>query len=422
MAVNFSVIGGGSIFSPELIDLIARDIDVFGEVNIRFMDIDIERQKIVGGLCEKIIKKREVPIHIRYTDTYETTIEDCDYLLLQFRVGGEDARIKDELLGKKYKIPFVETVSVCGIATFLRSYYEVEKIAKIITQKAPNAWVLNFANPAELIAEALYRCGVKNVIGVCNASTRLLQFLRPKMGFGENDNFYMNWRGLNHLAVVDSFILNGKEILPDILNCLEDYESDRTPFPARMCKQLGYLPNQYFQYYYLERRIIEKEQNADQVRSEIVKEINAKLLREYQNVDYVPEDLSKRGGSGYSKTVIETIISLYKGDNKIHYLVTQNKGAIPELSYEAFVEVPCVVNKNRVLPIAAGKLPKTASPLICTMKDFETRLLEAAKERDKQKLYQSMIIHPLIKCDCIAQPLMEDIIKENRNYIPESFL
>lgn len=422
MAVNFSIIGGGSIFSPELVDLIAQNIDIFGRVNIKLMDIDEKRQRVVGGLCERIAEKSKADIRIQYVPTYEEAIEECDYLLLQFRIGGEDLRIQDELLGKKYRIPFVETVSVCGVSTFLRSYYEIEKIAEIVKTKAPGAWVLNFANPAELIAEALYRCGVKNVIGVCNASTRLLQFLRMKMKFGEEDNFYMNWRGLNHLAVVDSFLLNGEEILPQILDSLENYESDRTPFPAHLCRQLGYLPNQYFQYYYLERDIIEKEQKASKVRSQIVKEINAELLAEYKKIDYVPKELTKRGGSGYSKTVIETIISLHKGDNRIHYLVTQNKGAVTELPYDGFVEVPCVVNKNRVLPVAVEKLPEAAAPLIITMKAFETMLLQAAAERDKLKLYRSLMIHPLINCDSVAGPLLEDILEENRAYIPKDFI
>lgn len=420
--VRFGIIGGGSIFSPELVDLIAQDIDVFDQVQIRFMDIDQERQAIVGGLCERIVEKRKVPIQIQYTNTYEETVQDCDYILVQFRVGGEDQRICDELLGKKYKIPFVETVSVCGIATFLRTYYEIEKLAAVIKEKAPNAWVLNFANPAGLAAEAFYRCGIKKVVGVCNASTRLLQFLRPKMHFSETDHVFMNWRGLNHLTVVDSFLLNGQEILPDILKDLADYESDRTPFPARMCKQLGFLPNQYFQYYFLRRAIIEKEQKADQVRSQVVKEINAKLLEEYKEIDYVPQGLTQRGGSGYSKTVIETICSLHVGDNKIHYLVTKNQGAIPQLPYEGFVEVPCVVNQNCVQPVASGALPDAAAPLICGMKAFETMLLEAAKKRDKNKLYQSLMIHPLIGCDCIAQPLMEEILLENKSYLPEQLM
>ncbi|MEW4412696.1 6-phospho-beta-glucosidase [Clostridium sp. AN503] len=419
--IKFGVIGGGSIFSPELVDLIAKETGNFGEVHIRFMDIDKKRQAVVGDLCERIVFKTNAPVFISYVDSYEEVIDGCDYLLIQFRVGGEDARIDDELLGKKYHIPFVETVSVCGIATFLRTYYEIEKIAAIILEKAPHAWVLNFANPAELVAQSLSACGVTKVIGVCNASTRLMGFLKEKIGFSEDDSCFMSWRGLNHLTVVDSFQLNGKEILPEILDSLEDYESDRTPFPALLGRELGYLPNQYFQYYFLERELVTKEQAAIQVRSQLVKEINAELLEQYECVNYVPEALTKRGGYGYSKTVVDVIRSLQTGDNRTHYIVTKNLGAIPDLPYESFVEVPCVVNKNLVRPIACGKLPATAAPIISTMKAFENTLIDAAVHRSRRELLMSMMIHPLIGDFSLAKPLMDDILGHNAAYLPAEF-
>jgi len=420
--IHFGIIGGGSIFSPELIDLLTKELDVFGELDIKFMDIDKPRQAVVGGLCERIIDNQgdriSDLIHISYVDTYEEAIAGSDYILIQFRVGGEDARIADELLGKKYKIPFVETVSVCGIATYLRSYPEVEKIAALINELAPDAWVLNFANPAELIAESFSRLGVRHVVGVCNASTRLLMDLREQMGFPQDADLYMNWRGLNHLTVIDSFRVNGEEKMSTILSKIGDYETDKIPFPAEMCRRFGFLPNQYFQYYYLKRDIIAKEQKAENVRSQIVKEINAKLLKQYEKTSEVPADLTKRGGSGYSKTVVEVILSLHTGDRKVHYIVTQNKGSITELPYDSFVEAPCVVDKNAVMPIACEKLPDIAAPLIRTMKAFETKLIEAALEQDLNKLYGSMMIHPLLGSHDLVNPLMAEILEKNKSYLP----
>lgn len=418
---NFGIIGGGSIFSPELVYMIVENIDKFGTVNIKFMDTNKERQSIVGSFCERIIKKSQANINIEYVDTYEEAIKNCDYILIQFRVGGEDARIEDEFAGKKHKIPFVETISVCGVSTFLRTYYEIEKIARIIKEKSPNAWVLNFANPAGLITESLYKLGVKKVVGVCNASTRLLEFLKEKYKFDDNDEIYMNWRGLNHLTVVDKFNLNGKDIMPKILSELKDYESDRIPFSADMCRKLGYLPNQYFQYYYLERDAIEKEQKSEKTRAEIVKEINSDLLDLYKTIDYIPKELSERGGSGYSKTVIEVILSLHTNNKKIHYVITKNNGALTELPFDSFVEVPCVINKNRVTPLACEKLPSVANPLIYTMKLYEIKLTEGVMERDLDKIYNSMIINPLIRCDSVVKPLLEDILKINKEYIPRCF-
>lgn len=420
--VDFGVIGGGSIFSPELVDLITRELDVLGSVHIRFMDVDRHRQSVTGGLCERIVKRKEAElpgrIGISYVDTYEEVIEGSDYILIQFRVGGEDARIEDELLGKKYQIPFVETVSVCGVAAFLRTYTQLEKVAELINRLAPEAWVLNFANPAGLIAEALSKLGVKNVIGVCNASTRLLQFLKPKLGFDDKAELFMNWRGLNHLTVVDRFLVNGQEMMPAIMEGLRDYETDRIPFPAEMCRRLGFLPNQYFQYYYLRREIVEKEQAAERVRAQIVKEINAGLLKQYETMDEVPEELAERGGSGYSKTVMEVIISLHSGDRKIHYIVARNRGAIRELPYDSFVELPCVAGRNAVLPVACERLPDTVASLICAVKAYEIKLIEAAMERDINKLYKSMMIHPLLGSYDLVKQLIGEILEKNRMYLP----
>ena len=158
-----------------------------------------------------------------------------------------------------------------------------------------------------------------------------------------------------------------------------------------------------------------------QVRSQLVKEINAELLGQYEYVNYVPEALTKRGGYGYSKTVVDVIRSLQIGDNQTHYIVTKNLGAIPDLPYESFVEVPCVVNKNLVRPIACGKLPATAAPLISAMKAFENALIEAAVTRSPRKLLESMMIHPLIGDFSLAIPLMADILEHNAAYLPAEF-
>src|SRR5659263_43474 len=120
--------------------------------------------------CERILAKAGKEIKITCTTDLDTAIEGADFVLLQFRQGGIDARIADEKLGLKYKLPFTETISVCGFSTFLRTYYEIEKIADAIKRLAPNAWVMNFTNPSGLLAEALYDLGIKRVIGVCNCS------------------------------------------------------------------------------------------------------------------------------------------------------------------------------------------------------------------------------------------------------------
>lgn len=412
------VIGGGSIFSPELVQILEENADVFSNAEIRFMDSDEKRQSIVGGLCERILEKKNSTIEIKYVPDYEGAIKGADMILVQFRVGGEDARINDELLGVKYKIPFVETVTVCGFATFLRSYYEIEKIAALINEYAPEAWVLNFANPAGLLSEALSRLGVKNVVGCCNAPTTFLSYIKKKLGFDDTKDVYINWRGLNHLTFTDKILVDGKNILEEFIDGLEDYDSERVPFPVELIKSLGYLPNQYLQYYYLKEEIVEKLQKKT-VRSQVVKEVNAALLEQYKDIDYVPEALMKRGGYGYSKSVVCLMRSLLTNDRHIHYIVIKNNGTLPDISNDCFVEVPAIAVEGQIYPLKVEPIPATSATLVYTMKMYETQLVEAAKARSKSMLFNALLMHPLIGSYNLAKPLLEDVLAENKDYLPE---
>ncbi len=167
--------------------------------------------------------------------------------------------------------------------------------------------------------------------------------------------------------------------------------------------------------------MIEKLQKAKNVRSQIVKQINKNLLEQYKTIDYIPKDLTKRGGSGYSKTVIEVIKSFIIGDNKIHYIVTKNNGSISELPYNSYVECPCAVSKNKVSPLACGKLPLAAAAVIVPMKIYETLLIKAAMKRDKDLLYQAMMAHPLLSDHVLVSELMKEILMKNKNYLPIEF-
>lgn len=416
--LKIGVIGGGSIFTPELVELFAQYSDVLGKVEIKLMDCNKQRLEIVGGLCERIVNNLNKPVSVCYADTYEEAVKGADFVLIQFRVGGEDARINDEKLGKKYKIPFVETVSVCGFAAFLRTYYEMEKIAKTVREHAPDAWVMNFANPAGVLTEALYKLGCKKIVGVCNSSTFLIDYLSEKIGASRGELF-LNWRGLNHLTFTDIVQYKGINIFHELFDKMEDYSSSSNPFPAALIKNLGYFPNQYLQYYYLKEDMVEKLQAQDKVRSEIVKEVNAEILELYGKIDYVPENLRKRGGYGYSRSVVNLIRGMVTNDHSIHYAVVKNGSILPELPFDAFVEVPVLALANDIRAIQVEPLPEAARSLVITMKQYDTMIIEAAQKRSKKLLLNALMVHPLISSFCLAEPLLNDVLEENKEFIPE---
>lgn len=414
--VIIAVLGGGGIYTPDLVNLLCDNSDIIGKIELRLMDISEERLNVVGGLCKRIIEKAKSDIDVSYHDNYEDSINNADYVLIQFRSGGGEARIKDEKLGKKYKIPFVETVTVCGFATFLRSYYDIEKVADVILKLAPNAWVMNFSNPAGMLTEALYKLGVKKVVGVCNASVKFLDYAYNKLG---TKDLFINWRGLNHFTFTDVINVNGKNVITEFIDSLEDYEDASIPFPKALIKSLGFLPNQYLQYYFLKSEIVEKQQNQEKVRSEVVKETDNNLLALYKDIDYVPDELKKRGGFGYSRTIVELIRGIVTGDHSIHYAVVRNGTTLKDLPEDSFVEVPVFAMQNEIKNMQIEQLPTEVKGITISMQLYEQKLIEAAMHRDKIGLRNAMIMHPLIIDWRLAQPLFEDILEENSQFIPE---
>jgi len=415
--LRIGVIGGGSIFTPELVDLLGRYADVLGPIDLRLMDIDPERLAVVGGLCERIVAKAASPVTIRSCTTYEAAIAGADFVLVQFRVGREEARIADDRLGLKHRIPFVETVSVCGVSAFLRSYYEVERIAALVQQLAPDAWVMDFANPAGMLAETFSKLGCARVVGVCNSSIVFKDAFANELG-AEPDELFMNWRGLNHLTFVDVVQWQGRNVYPELAARLAERPHPYMPFPAAFLETAGFLPNYYLRYHYFAPEMVEQLQAAGRTRAEEVKAVNAAILALYRTIDHVPDELRQRGGFGYSRAVANLIRGLRTGNRAIHYANVRNGSTLAELPVDSFVEVPVISLDNDLRAVAVEPLPDLARSLITTMKHYETTLIEGARRRDRRLLLHALMIHPLIGSHSLAVPLLEDILAGNREFLP----
>lgn len=408
---------GASMFTPELTDLLVKYTDSIGPVDLRLMDVDPQKAEIVGELCQRIIAKGGKPVTLRYTQNYEDTVTGCDYVLVQFRVGGTEARIADDNLGLKYRIPFVETVSVCGFSQFLRSYYELEKIAEAVKRHAPNAWLLNFANPAGMLAESFSKLGLTKVVGVCNASIFFKDFFGQTLG-AEPDALFMNWRGLNHLTVIDDVRFEGRNVYPEIIDKLGDTDMAFLPFPSEFLDTTQFLPNYYLRYHYFKEQVVDELQKKGKTRAEEVKAVNDALLEEYKTLDHVPEALKQRGGYGYSRAVANLIRGLETGDSSVHYAVVRNGSTLAEMPADSFVEVPVITMKNDVRALQVEPLPTLAKSTIVTMKDYETTLIEGARLRDRDLLLTAMMIHPLIGSYSLGEPLLRDVLAQNQQYLP----
>lgn len=414
------VIGGGSVFTPELIEHFTRNYDRMAIREVCLMDIDPDRLHILAELSRRIIKRAGLPIIVTETTAYIDAINGSDYILLQLRAGGQDARITDEDLGLKYKLPFTETISVCGFATFLRSYPIYKELIGLIRKYAPSAWVLNFTNPSGILTELLFSNGIRNLAGVCNSSIGTLRLFGGLLGV-DSSELFMNARGLNHLTFVDKVYYRGQNVFEEIISKLQDYKG--VPFPVELIKTLGYLPNSYLQYYYLRESIVDKLQKQPMTRSRTVKELEKTLLSQYAdpNLCVVPEGLKKRGGFGYALIVANLMKAIAMDEGSIHYVNVPNKNALPELPADAIVEIPVIAKAEALYPIVTDPLPDEARALVITMKSYEKSLVKAAEENSVSGLLKALMIHPLIGSYHVSRDLLSDVLKINRPYLGELF-
>lgn len=420
-AIKIGVIGGGSVFTPELVDLLAKSNHEMPVAEIVLMDSDLARVEILSEFGKRLVKRSNQDIPIRISDSYRDAIDGADFILIQLRAGNQVGRISDEKIGLKYRIPFVETVSVCGLGTFLRSIAIYEEIAALIKQYAPNARVMNFANPAGPLTEYLLRLGISNTVGVCNVPIILAKHLAAMYGVSESA-FYMQTRGLNHLTVTDAVYLEGHDVLADALNRFVP-EKFPIPFTENVIHAFPAIFNPYYQYYLHGETIINRLTTDEKTRGEEVLDIEQQLLQIYNNpeVDEVPDLLKQRGGFGYSLVVVRLMLSFYRDDDTIHYVNIRNSGILEGLPEDTAVEVPVMVKQGKVLGIDTGPLPTYAFPLIRTMAEYYSRLLDGASERRIKPIRQAMLLHPLFNDADVSDRVLQDLLDQNRSFLPEDF-
>lgn len=412
---RIGIIGGGSLFTPELVDLLAYHSDIMGPMEITLMDSSEARLDVVGAFCQRILDRLGKSVTLSYADNYEDTIKGSDYILIQFRVGGEEARIQDDKIGMAYKIPFVETVSVCGLASFLRTYYQMEIIAKLVKEHAPKAWVMNFSNPSGALTEALHQLGCEKVIGVCNGATGLLRDI-AKILDAQPNQLFINWRGLNHLTVVDRIIYKGEDVFEKVIRPLgEDYT-----FSYELMKSLGFIPNHYLQYNYFKEDMVRTLQEAKHTRAEEVQKLNAQIFELYKDktLDTLPDKLIQRGGYGYSRSVADLIKGIATNDRSIHYVQVPNGSILPELPSDAFVEIPVIAMDGEVRALQVEPLPELVKGLVVTMKQYEQLLIKAAQSCSYPELLNAMMVNPLFGSRCLSEPILKEVLHVNETFLP----
>jgi len=429
--LKVAVIGGGSTYTPELINGFIDRQDDFSLDELWLMDIDPHRLEIVGGFAQRMAKAKDAGFEIKLSTDQQESIKDASYVITQLRVGKMNARREDEYLGKRHGLIGQETTGVGGMAKALRTIPVILDVAQDIKALAPQALLVNFANPAGLVTEALFRYAPEvHSVGVCNATIttkmEILKQINKKTGLNLNpQDAHIKALGLNHLTWFYGLEVNGQEYWHMIMQGLiEETKKQETPyFDPDTLEILQMLPNSYLRYYYYTDQMLKKQEQWPPSRAEEVFEIESDLLEQYGDTNIIepPEDLMKRGGAYYSTVATQLINAHYNDLKEIHVVNVRHNGAVPGWDKDWVLEMPCRISSDGIVPIPTSPLPLVCEALITQVKTYEILTAKAAVEGDRRTAYQALLAHPLGPSADNIQALLNDMLETNQEYLPNFF-
>lgn len=422
--MKIAVIGGGSTYTPELIDGILQRHDRLPITEISLIDIDLTRLTTIAAFAKRMVKAAGREISIEVTTDARAGVRNASFVVSQFRVGSQKARHRDEMLGRKYGIVGQETVGVGGFAKALRTIPVALNIAQIIQEEAPDAMLLNFTNPAGLITQALktHAPAVKS-IGLCNVPWNTRIEIAGALNVSANAVDF-DYVGLNHLSWIRGVSVDGIDRSPEAIAAFRGLTIDKaTPgdSPAWLQSSIDYLqaiPNYYLLYYYEEKAWIEYQRNNPTRASEVMK-IEDVLLEKFADETLVtkPAELMERGGAYYSDSAAELMADIHNDAGTIHIVNTLNNGAIPCFPDEAVMEIPAVITKSGAQSIASNPMREDIDALVRSVKDFEMLTIDAAITGNEQSALLALLANPIGPDSSQARDLWRDLRHENNGLI-----
>ena len=424
-------IGGGSSYTPELVEGFIKRHKELPVKELWLVDIEEGREKleIVGNLAKRMVKKAGIDMTIHLSLDRKKALLDADFVTTQFRVGQLDARIKDERIPLSHGVIGQETNGAGGLFKALRTVPVILDIIKDIETLCPNAWLVNFTNPTGVITEAVFRyTNFKKYIGLCNVPIGVKNGI-AKLFDVDNSRIEMDFAGLNHMVYGLNAYLDGKDVTQEAIEkftqakiSMENIKA--IDFNPEFIKALGAIPCPYHRYYYKQKEMLEEELDEfkkGKARGQVVKELEEQLFELYkdENLDIKPPQLEKRGGAYYSDAACNLISSIYNNKKDIQVVNTINNGAIRNFGDDCAVEVSSIITSDGPKPLSIGYLPEAADGLVRDIKTFEKLAAKAAVYGDYNSALLALCINPLIPSDDLAKIILDEMLDAHKKYLPQ---
>jgi 6-phospho-beta-glucosidase len=421
MGVKVAVVGGGSTYTPELVEGFVTHADRLGTDELVLQDISEERLEVVGSFCARIMQRAGWPGRLTVTRDRDRALDGASFVIVQLRVGGQDARLVDETLPLRFGCIGQETTGPGGFAKALRTVPVVLDIARATERSgAPGAWLVDFTNPVGIVTQALLDEGHR-AIGLCNVGIGFQRRFADRFGV-KPSSVELEHVGLNHLTWERAVKIDGVDRLPEILDSGLDEVARELELPADLVRLLEAIPSSYLRYYYLTREVLEQ-QRSRPTRAEEVKAIESELLEMYRDpaLDRKPELLERRGGAYYSEAAAQLVASLSAGTEDIQVVDVRNDGAIPNLPDDDVVEVSARIDRDGAHPIAVAPLEPELLALVDHAKAYERLTARAAQTGERADALRALFTNPLVADFATASQLLDPLLEANRRYLPRFF-
>ena len=430
--LKIATIGGGSSYTPELMEGFIKRYEELPIKEIWLVDVEAgrEKQEIVGAMAQRMWDASPYEVKVYTTLDREEALRDADFVTTQFRVGQLNARVKDERIPFSYGLLGQETNGAGGMFKAFRTIPVILDVVEDMKRLCPNAWLINFANPSGMVTEAVLRYGKwDRVIGLCNVPvmakmTEAIMLDRPV------EDLIYKFAGVNHFHWHKVADKAGNDVTPLVIDKL--YQEDNglpknihgVPFYRELLDQMNMIPCGYHQYYYRAEEMLAhglEEYATVGTRAEQVKALEAELFELYKDpaLNYKPKQLEERGGAYYSDAACETIASIYANKNTEIVVSTRNDGAVPDQPADCAVEVTAYLGAQGARNVAFGPLPTAERGWLQVMKAMELLTIEAAVTGNYALALQAFTINPLIPSGATAKRVMDELFVAHKAYLPQ---
>ncbi|MGW9629669.1 6-phospho-beta-glucosidase [Agromyces sp. NPDC055520] len=427
--MKLTIIGGGGFRVPQVFEAVSADNAPVRIDELALYDVSASRLETIAAILSGLARERRHVPTITTTTDLEEALRGADFVFSAVRIGGTAGRILDERTALDLGVLGQETVGPGGLAYALRTVPFMTRLAETIRKVAPEAWVINFTNPAGIVTEAMQRVLGDRVVGICDTPIGLIRRAATAVGGSRDIDF--DYVGLNHLGWLRSMTADGRDLLPGLLasdDTLESIEEARL-MGFDWVRALGALPNEYLYYYYFTREATERIRSAATTRGEFLDRqqaafyaapgadplttwMNARHERESSYMSESREVDEKRhesdvDGGGYHEVALDLMAALATGRSATMILNVRNNSLVPQLPEDAVVEVGCHVDGDGVHPWPIAPVSGEMLGLITQVKAAERLVISAVHERSREQAWRAFAAHPLVDSVGVARSLLD---------------